>query len=72
MVSRSSFSAESMSQCMYMLRAMGGMAKFTWNGTEFELNEKQGIKANDFKKIKRVIDDNADIIMKRWKDYFEN
>ena len=37
----------------------GGMAKFTWNGTEFELNEKQGIKANDFKKIKRVIDDNA-------------
>ena len=43
-----------------------------WNGTEFELNEKQGIKANDFKKIKRVIDENADIIMKRWKEYFEN
>ena len=40
------------------------MAKFTWNGTEFELNEKQGIKANDFKKIKRVIDDNAERQMK--------
>ena len=49
----------------------GGMAKFVWNGTEFELFEMLGIKATDFKKIKRVIDDNADIITKRWKDYFE-
>lgn len=72
MVSRSSFSAESMSLWHVHVEGNGGMAKFTWNGTEFELNEKQGIKANDFKKIKRVIDDNADIIMKRWKDYFEN
>ena len=29
----------------------GGMAKFTWNGAEFELSEKVGIKANDYKKI---------------------
>ena len=47
------------------------MAKYIWNGTEFELFEKQGVKANDLKKIKKVIDDNADIIIKRWKDYFE-
>ena len=47
------------------------MAKFIWNGSEFELFEKQGIKANDYKKIKNVIDDNADIIIRRWKDYFE-
>ena len=47
------------------------MAKYIWNGTEFELFEKQGVKANDLKKIKQVIDDNADIIIKRWKDYFE-
>lgn len=33
--------------------------------------EKQGIKANDYKKIKKMIDENADIIVKRWKEYFE-
>lgn len=49
----------------------GGMAKFNWNGAEFELFEKQGIKANDYKKIKKVIDENADIIIKRWKEHFE-
>ena len=47
------------------------MAKFVWNGAEFELFEKQEIKANDYKKIKKVIDENADIIINRWKDYFE-
>ena len=49
----------------------GGAAKFIWNGAEFELYEKQGIKANDYKKIKKVIDENADIIISRWKEYFE-
>lgn len=48
------------------------MAKFIWNGNEFELSEKQGIKANDYKKIKKVIDENDDIIIKRWKEYFDN
>jgi len=47
------------------------MAKFIWNGAEFELFEKQGIKANDYKKITKVIGENADIIVKRWKEYFE-
>ena len=41
------------------------------DGTAFELFEKQGIKANDYKKIKKMIDENADIIVKRWKEYFE-
>ena len=49
----------------------GGMAKFIWNGTEFKLSEKQGIKANDYKKIKMVINENADIIISRWKEHFE-
>jgi len=31
----------------------------------------KSIKANDYKKIKKVIDDNADIIIKRWKEHFE-
>ena len=47
------------------------MAKFVQNGKEFEVFEKQKIKANDFKKIKNVIDENADIIIKRWKEHFE-
>ena len=47
-----------------------GMAKFEWNGTEFVLTEKQSIKANDFRKIKAVIDENADIIIKRWNEHF--
>ena len=40
------------------------------NGSEFVLAEKQGIKSNDFRKIKTVIDENADIIIKRWNEYF--
>ena len=48
----------------------GGMAKFEWNGTEFVLTEKLGIKAGDFHKIKAVIDENADIIIKRWNEHF--
>lgn len=47
------------------------MAKFDWNEKEFVLVEKAGIKANDLKKIKKMVDDNADIIIKRWKDYFD-
>ena len=49
-----------------------GMAKFDWDGKEFILVEKEGIKANDFRKIKKVVDENADIILKRWKEYFDN
>jgi hypothetical protein len=49
----------------------GGMAKFDWNGSAFILNEREGIKASDFKKIKQVIADNADIIVRRWHEYFD-
>ena len=49
----------------------GGMAKFDWDGKEFVQVEKAGIKANDFKKIKKMVDDNADIILKRWKEFFD-
>ena len=47
------------------------MAKFDWDGDKFVLVEKQNIKAGDMKKIQTVINDNADIIIKRWKEYFE-
>ena len=29
-----------------------------------------GMAANDFRKIKAVIDENADIIIKRWNEHF--
>ena len=48
----------------------GGMAKFVWDGTTFVLFEEEGIKSNDLKKIKKVIDENADIIINRWNEYF--
>ena len=41
----------------------GGMAKFVWNGSEL---------ANDLKKIKAVIDENADLIIKRWEEHFNS
>ena len=49
-----------------------GIAKFEWNGTEFVLREKQNIKAGDMRKICTIIDDNSDIIVKRWNEYFGN
>lgn len=49
----------------------GGMAKFEWDGTAFVLSESHNIKAGDMKKIKTAIDDNADLIVKRWDEYFD-
>ncbi|MBR5158166.1 MAG: DUF4160 domain-containing protein [Bacteroidaceae bacterium] len=48
----------------------GGIAKFEWNETEFILKEQQGIKVSDLKKIEKVINDNADLIVLRWNHYF--
>ena len=48
----------------------GGLAIYDWNGKEFVLREKQNIKAGDLKRIKAVIDENTDIIIDRWKEYF--
>jgi hypothetical protein len=45
-------------------------SKFEWNGTEFAIVERHGIKAGDFKKIKAVIDENADIIIAQWNKHF--
>ena len=48
------------------------MAKFEWDGKSFVLVEKQNIKAGDFKKIKAAIEENTDIIINRWNEYFNN
>lgn len=49
----------------------GGTAKYVWNGEEFAFIEQNNIKANDLKKIKSLIDENSDLIVKRWKEYFK-
>lgn len=50
----------------------GRMAKFVWNGSEFTLLVKEKIKANDLKKIKAVIDENANLIIKRLEEHFNS
>lgn len=47
-----------------------GMAKFDWNGSYFVVTERQNIKAGDFKKIKKAIDENAQLIVKFWNMHF--
>lgn len=47
-----------------------GVAVFDWGGEKFVLREKHGIKSNDLKRIVGVIEENADIILKRWQSYF--
>ena len=50
----------------------GGNAKFDFEDTRglFVLTESHGIKANDLRKIKRIVNDNADIIITAWNKYF--
>lgn len=48
-----------------------GYAIYDLLEASFVLREKQNIKANDMKKIEAVIDENKDIIIKRWKEHFE-
>ena len=47
-----------------------GKAKFDWNGSNFVVTERQNIKAGDFKKIKKAIDENAQLIIKFWNMHF--
>lgn len=48
-----------------------GYAKFDYDGEAFRLRDSHGIKAGDMKKIEFVIAENADIIVARWKEYFD-
>ena len=50
----------------------GSVPLCPWNGSEFTLLVKEKIKANDLKKIKAVIDENADLIIKRWEEHFNS
>lgn len=47
-----------------------GRAVFDWNGKNFIMREIHNIKSNDLKRIKYAIEENSDIIIKRWEEYF--
>ena len=49
----------------------GGKMIFQWNGKEFVEKERVNIKNGDFRRIKTIIDNNADIIQERWESFFE-
>ncbi|MBF1617573.1 DUF4160 domain-containing protein [Prevotella sp.] len=49
-----------------------GFAKYNYDGNNFVLSISKGLKNNELKKIKFVIDENKDIIISRWKEYFED
>ena len=72
MVSHSSFYSREHEPIHVHVEGNGGMAKFDWDGNEFVLREKMNIKANDMKKIKAVIDENADLIIKYWNTHFNH
>ena len=48
-----------------------GYAVYDLVGSSFVLREKHNIKAKDLKKIAAVIEENKEIIIKRWKEHFE-
>lgn len=48
----------------------GGMAKYDLIENQFVLKTVFNIKKNDLKRIEVVIDDNKDIIIKMWENYF--
>ena len=47
-----------------------GEAKFSWNGDRFVLEKSRNVKQNDLRRIKDVISNNSDIIVKRWEELF--
>lgn len=48
----------------------GGFAKYELQGEDFVQLETNNIKHGDLKKIEQVIDDNKDLIVKHWNNYF--
>lgn len=65
-----SFTAGNMSRFMSTWREMMALL-YDLIGQSFVLREKQGIKSGDIKKIESVIAENTHIIIKRWKEHFE-
>lgn len=47
-----------------------GTAKYVWDGRMFILQEVHNIKLGDRRKIEAMIDENSDLIIKRWEELF--
>lgn len=71
-VFRSFSIVESTNPSTYMWKVQRGFAKYNYDRNNFVLAISKGLKNNELKKIKFVIDENKDIIISRWKEYFEN
>ena len=54
------------------VRGNGGDAKYKWDGQHFVQDYARNIKANDLKRIEGIIEENSDIIIKRWKEVFKD
>lgn len=52
------------------IEGKGDMAKFDLEDNEFVPKTVYNIKKKDLNNIKQVIDDNKDIIIKHWNEYF--
>ena len=53
------------------VRGHDGDAKFNWDGEGFVMEYVHNIKANDLKRIERMIAENTDIIINRWYELFK-
>ena len=53
------------------VRGHDGDAKFNWDGEGFMMEYAHNIKANDLKRIERMIAENTDIIINRWYELFK-
>ena len=53
------------------VRGHDGDAKFNWDGEGFVMEYAHNIKANDLKRIERMIAENTDIIINRWYELFK-
>ena len=53
------------------VRGHNGDAKFNWDGEGFVMEYAHNIKANDLKRIERMIAENTDIIINRWYELFK-
>ena len=52
------------------VRGNDGDAKYTLKGDHFVMEYAHNIKPNDLRRIQRMIDENSDIIIKRWNELF--
>ena len=71
MASPSSFYSREHEPIHIHVEGNDGYAVYDLADISFVLREKQNITANDLKKIESVIEENKEIIIKRWKEHFE-